>query len=63
MRWMDIPQLEEGAHMRTTTVAVTAILALMTLGALAQAEELVKSSITPEDQDKLVDDYLDKVVA
>ncbi len=31
--------------------------------ALAQAEELVKSSITPEDQDKLVDDYLDKVVA
>lgn len=31
--------------------------------ALAQAEILVKESISAEDQDRLVDDYLDKVVA
>lgn len=30
--------------------------------ALLKAEELVKNRITPEDQDKLVDEYLDKVV-
>lgn len=31
--------------------------------ALAQAELLVKASISSEDQDRLVDEYLDKVVA
>lgn len=31
--------------------------------ALAQAELLVKESISSEDQDRLVDEYLDKVVA
>ena len=31
--------------------------------ALAKAEALVKDKITSDDQDRLVDDYLDKVVA
>ncbi len=31
--------------------------------ALAKAEEIVKNKITSEDQDRLVDEYLDKVVA
>jgi F-type H+-transporting ATPase subunit b len=31
--------------------------------ALVKAEELIKSKITAEDQDKLVDEYLNKVVA
>lgn len=31
--------------------------------ALAKAEDLVRQTISPADQDKLVDDYLDKVVA
>ena len=30
---------------------------------LAQAEETLKKAITAQDQDKLVDEYLDKVVA
>ncbi len=30
--------------------------------AVARAEELVKTTITPDDQSKLVDEYLDKVV-
>ena len=31
--------------------------------AISRAEELVKEKITTEDQNKLVDEYLDKVVA
>jgi F-type H+-transporting ATPase subunit b len=31
--------------------------------ALAAAEEIVRGQITAEDQEKLVDEYLDKVVA
>ena len=31
--------------------------------AMLKAEELIKTAISPDDQDKLVDDYLKKVVA
>ncbi|MCK4467949.1 MAG: hypothetical protein KAU60_06310, partial [Desulfobacterales bacterium] len=31
--------------------------------ALLKAEEIIKSTITTEDQDRLVDEYLEKVVA
>lgn len=31
--------------------------------ALAKAEQIIKQQITPDDQDRLVDEYLDKVVA
>ena len=31
--------------------------------AMEKAEEIIKASISPDDQEKLVDDYLKKVVA
>jgi len=31
--------------------------------ALVKAEEIIKAKISSEDQDRLVDDYLEKVVA